>query len=641
VSSGTVSAAVRRAAKRVQRRTIAFKATLSTATGDITPGLSADVAGQPGYSWVVMPTGGVIKAKNGRAPSATGLRVWVGYEPHNPTLLRVLDVDESYVGVTGGGTGGGTGSAIGAHAAQHAWQSWDTLYSQARQLMPLRLAPAGGFTVAVEPSPVAVAAGYALSSSATLDLTSLRPVVGALYALVFLTAAGVLTARAGANVGAFASLHYTNIPPPGAGERALAAVALYQGQAAISDAHDVIDLRFSNFQSSTQVALPWVNVKTQGGAVGDGAASDDAAFTAAIALLHATGGGTLYLPPGSYKTAGGFTAADPIMVRGDGGNGKHGDVLLPDAPTRWLCTSATADLLTFNSPGCSIRDVALINTNAGVPSAGAGLIVKGRDDNMHIDRVSVSGFFNCVDIQTAFLWHMDGCLILNPVSYGLKIADSYNTDWGDFTISNCQFHPGSRNGATAIRHESAGGMYMVNCKLDGWRATAMGTVYRFAHAYDLSPTSSTSSSIVQISNCSIENISGDAITANVTGGANWKFIILDGLQFGLYTITGHAIKLAAGALGDLKDITITGCTFFTDYGSAVSAIDLTNIQSVRLANNLNDGFPAKLTQSGCADVIDLDAATGPDIYAPMVTGDTPGPVALATGDGQFIMARIA
>src|SRR5579859_1252707 len=90
-----IKQAIAGAARAVQPATKRWPATLSTSTGDITP--SRDASASPaGNVYVVMPDGSVVKAYNSAVPPTTGLRVWVGYEPHNPSFLRVLDFNASY-----------------------------------------------------------------------------------------------------------------------------------------------------------------------------------------------------------------------------------------------------------------------------------------------------------------------------------------------------------------------------------------------------------------------------------------------------------------------------------------------------------------------------------------------------------------
>lgn len=60
-----------------------------------------------------------------------------------------------------------------------------------------------------------------------------------------------------------------------------------------------------------------------------------------------------------------------------------------------------------------------------------------------------------------------------------------------------------------------------------------------------------------------------------------------------------------------------------------------NVNTIKVANST-------LTDHGAGVVsISTGGGGGGGVYAPLVTGDTPGPVPIATGDGQFIMVRIA
>lgn len=242
--------AITRAAARVQRATVYIPATLCTATGNITPGLSARVSARSVYVWVRMPDG-VSKAFNNKVSPTTGLRVYVGYAPPNWRRLSVLDTNDSYNDPL-------TGNAYGPHHATHeAPAGGDIVYSQARQFMPLRVSVISGFVVKIEASPLAVVSGYDLSPTTHLDLSGDVPTIGARYVLLYLDAAGIFSKRLGANVGAFGSLHYSNIPATLAGEVPLAAMSLYQGQTSIHETlaqQDVVDLRFAGSSSAASLS---------------------------------------------------------------------------------------------------------------------------------------------------------------------------------------------------------------------------------------------------------------------------------------------------------------------------------------------------------------------------------------------------
>ena len=113
----------------------------------------------------------------------------------------------------------------------------------------------------------------------------------------------------------------------------------------------------------------WINVKDNG-AVGDGSQDDTAAIAAAIATIPSTGG-VLYFPPGTYKTSGGFTLANPTLVLGCGmGN------------LSWSVCSFSDKLYNLQQPyvflvtanSASFENISLSNTSGTTPgpTAGAG-----------------------------------------------------------------------------------------------------------------------------------------------------------------------------------------------------------------------------------------------------------------------------
>ena len=73
------------------------------------------------------------------------------------------------------------------------------------------------------------------------------------------------------------------------------------------------------YQKRGSSVTPWINVKTDYGAVGDGSANDTSAINAAITAINSAGG-TLYFPPGTYKVSGSLTSitAEGCNIVGSG-----------------------------------------------------------------------------------------------------------------------------------------------------------------------------------------------------------------------------------------------------------------------------------------------------------------------------------
>lgn len=231
---------IERAARRAETRTRRWPATLGDPAGQV------NVPGQPNYAYVLMPDGTVAKAFDQVTDRAPGRPVWVGYRPWNPALLVVLDFAAAYNQVTGGGGG------IGPHHLSHehlaAGGGSDVVFSQARQLMPLRVSPVSGLEIKVEPGAVWTLAGWQAAPTGTLDLASYVPAAGVVYVLIYLDTVGALAARAGTAAPIFGTVAYTDIPAALEGELPLAAIALASGQTTITETQtrrDVVDLRFA------------------------------------------------------------------------------------------------------------------------------------------------------------------------------------------------------------------------------------------------------------------------------------------------------------------------------------------------------------------------------------------------------------
>ncbi|MBK3573166.1 right-handed parallel beta-helix repeat-containing protein [Streptomyces sp. MBT65] len=63
--------------------------------------------------------------------------------------------------------------------------------------------------------------------------------------------------------------------------------------------------------------LAWINVRELG-AVGDGSTDDTTVIQSAIDTVNAAGGGTVYIPRGTYKLTDALTTKDNVWLKGDG-----------------------------------------------------------------------------------------------------------------------------------------------------------------------------------------------------------------------------------------------------------------------------------------------------------------------------------
>ena len=347
--------------------------------------------------------------------------------------------------------------------------------------------------------------------------------------------------------------------------------------------------------------LDWVNVLDYG-ATGDGSTDDTTAINSAIAALNGLGGGVLYFPAATYKcTAALTTITVPCLIRGDGSAAFDGT-----SPISLItCTSSTANLFTITGKLAKFENIALQNTAAS-PSAGAGISTQGAylEQRVDYEGVVIRGFYINWDIQVGGQWTMHDCFGIDPVLYAVKIQNTVNNDAGDWTISDSEFSADRRAATAAVRIQSSGGGKIVNCKIN------MGypVDQKFTHGIDLALSGATATGILLISNCSIENVTGDGIHVTQVGTSTYTQIIIHGNQIGLASNnSGKAISLVAEDASALSAILISSNIFRTN-GTARSAVQITNCDNVTFVGNLLSlNFTSLYTNTTSTNVTEISS----------------------------------
>ncbi len=334
--------------------------------------------------------------------------------------------------------------------------------------------------------------------------------------------------------------------------------------------------------------LGWFNVQNYG-AANDGSTDDTTAINAAIAAWNAAGFGVLYFPAGTgYKVTGALTTITASgTVLGDGMGTWSSTLGGPfELSSAIKLTSATAVLFTVTG-GVAFRDISLVNTS-GSASAGSAIKVSGTDYRQHctLDSVFVASFYDCIDIQTNSVFAMNNCNVWNPTHYGLKLQNTVQNDAGGATIMGCAFISESQGASAGVYIASSGGNKFVNSTINN-----IGT-----HGIQLAAVAA--SSILLISNCSIENYTGDAIHLDA-GGHAYDLVSIVGCEFGQYSNgTGHALY-ATGVNG----LSISGCLFRADTGTP-TAISLNSGARGYVGPMVNDGYGTLLATSSFTSLLD-------------------------------------
>lgn len=384
-----------------------------------------------------------------------------------------------------------------------------------------------------------------------------------------------------------------NVPSSGGGT-ATGSVTIWEsgvskGSPAILDLRNNLSATASGTVISLD-AMPGLYDVTHFGGVGDGITDDTAAINRAISAIP-VGGGVLYFPPGlNFRTTGSHSIANPVTIMGMG----FGNYVGTGSVSCVSCYSPTANLFLITSAKAQIRDIALLNTATSTPSNGSAVSTQGSGLAQRVDfeNISVKGFYNNIDVQVGADWYMHGCYITGPVNYGIKIRNTVNTDAGDWSISDCSFLAINQDSQAAIRIESSGGGKIINTKING-------NPFKFVNGIDLAPAGSTTS-ILLVSNSSIENVSGNGI--NVNTSISYDYLIFNGIEFALYgNSTGNAIKVNASSSGLVNSVVIGNCIFAG--GTSSCAISLTNVVNGHITGNINRSFGSLLCQATCTNIV--------------------------------------
>jgi hypothetical protein len=578
-------------------------------------------------------------------PMVDGLLVKCGYTAYAPTLFQVIEPADPRVDTVSGseapitpGTGTGYG-LIAPHAASHMYLSTDPVFVNWRQITPLGVFPAGDMFIRIWPGVLPRSGVDAIVSLQTIDMTSHIPGSGARYNLISFDATGNAIVTEGAiNSGGFVALTAADIPDTPVGNWRSCAVATYVGQTAVVETrseNDFFDLRFPEERSAGVSAFTWYNVKTYG-AIGDGSADDTAAVTAAITAIPSSGG-VLYFPAGDYLTSGGFTLAKPITVLGDGNSDAYN--LLTSAVSVVRCNSATATLFNCTSQGVSFRDIALLNTAAGTPSAGTGVTIAG--DLAHLARVTIKGFYDCA-YMTGAEWSIQSCYIIGPRRYGIHANNTaFSGDFGDWSLSDTVITTAAYDATAGLRIEAGGGGKISNCKFNGWLGP-----FGFNYSIDLTVPASVATVDLLIANCSIENYksSGVHIRTNVTKPSKYSSIVINGNQFGAWVFASDdGIDIQADALHDINDLVISDNVFAAPLTPTGAAINLVNVNTARISANVLSGeygtYTTLLNTTGSTGIIidGTGTVTSVALSMPAEFGVTGSPI---TGAGTLAVASV-
>ena len=209
------------------------------------------------------------------------------------------------------------------------------------------------------------------------------------------------------------------------------------------------------------------------GATGNGSTNDCTAVTNWIAAYHAAGGGQLFVPAGRYNVGAScrLTIADSGSMQGVG---SCGILSTTNCASQFLSSDPTGFLFTITADSFSFDLVA--GTNTTTATAGAFYYANSASNylqNVSADLISISGFYDCANINVGAAWTISNSRIGPCVHDGLTIQNALAQDSGDWSVHSNFVETGSNAGIEIL---GAGGGKIIGNKIIGQNIVADGVI---------------------------------------------------------------------------------------------------------------------------------------------------------------------
>ncbi len=325
----------------------------------------------------------------------------------------------------------------------------------------------------------------------------------------------------------------------------------------------------------------------------------------AIAAIPSVGG-VLVFPPGRYKTATcNFAITNPTQIEGGGSSNYTATAGI----TQIECSSNTATLFTITASVAKFSNIALVDTAAS-RSAGSAIFTNGavKTQRVDYDNILISGFYDSIDVGVGTAWIMNATQIYNSKHWGVRVRNTVDADYGDWTITNTNIFPAA-NAAAGIRYESSGGGKISKVKI----VPESGA---FVDGVSIDTTGQNSGQIL-IDSVGIEG--GSGIPINVVRG--WPYMKITG-SYLRANGGGPAISLSSASNVVVANNILIGTG---NYGIATP----TSVSVSTFGLNNYDGFTYPAQHGRTDNSIDYTGFT-------YLVGDLPNPAQVPLGTRIFV-----
>lgn len=276
------------------------------------------------------------------------------------------------------------------------------------------------------------------------------------------------------------------------------------------------------------------------GATGNGQTSDTAAIQAAVEACHAAGGGTVYAPPGKYKTGSIFLHSNITLHLSAGATllGSSDPAEFPPAEGRWEGVNRLthASLIT----GTRLNNVAVTGRGT-IDGNGAGWWEKHWNNTLTYPRPRLISFFECTNVL------IEGITAANSPSWTINPVYCENVTIEKVTILN----PADSPNTDGINPDSCRNVHIANCHIDvGDDCVTIKSGTEEDHPHRLFPCEN-----ITITNCTMVHGHGGVVVGSEMSG-DVRNVVVSNCVF-KETDRGIRIKSRRGRGGLVEDVRVT------------------------------------------------------------------------------------
>lgn len=375
-----------------------------------------------------------------------------------------------------------------------------------------------------------------------------------------------------------------------------------------------------------------------------GAGNDATIFQTAIDAVQGTKN-TLFIPPNTNIALGtnGVTVTAGITIEG---SNRDRCFITWTGTTMTAITVTTADSCQFNN--LYFAGPASCTAGASISLSGSGGVANSFSK---VNNCRFSNSYRHLYAPDAYAWEFTGNYVSSPVHSGVYVGNTTTVDDGDSVIERNLFSNIGAN-AASVWQVSSGGLRVINNKMNGGR-----------YGYFLELAAGATTSILNISNNSIENQTHSGIVLNNTAGTGGfsQVIItdnqlayqptpinaLDPDVFNSAMIISNNVIVAASGATTTAGITVTATTrtLVTDnviYGSGTTVCGILIGSSSTMGSvhdNLISGCVTDVNDGASivvASATEITLPSGRDFYIISGTTSITSIAAAASSKGRVV-----